>query len=357
MTATPQNKSAKDSSSNSTNTSPTQSPPDNVLIWAGTKNDHAIHHTLNGLGLAEAFKSLGSGNVTLCSNPLLNIAEDCQSKSINWKNLNENDFLQTVQSINPEVIFYTVAPGHELADTVIDQLPMIFYIAPHFEPQWMNTDGLIIPSIVSEPDFMTLPFLPTRLTECLHGPDYICLPASYKRMAHDVGSGVLISIHKQIGFEEESPWLAAIREVYQENFRFLMDGPEEQARHFSQGYGEGRVRRVRDSLKKRIQTIDSAEVIISLASPSVYEFLGRGKVCVILARNEEELHWAALIEEQGAALVLSTSSETFQSDLEQSLKILSTQQNKRSSLENNAGKLVTANGSTRLINELLSRYA
>lgn len=335
--------------------------PESVLIWIDAAcNDHSAR-VVRGLAIAEAFRSKGIEKITLACLQSRNLLSEANDRNVYWldsrPNGNPITFNEIVKTSKADLVIADSSVAPRLQSDL--PVPLFVLLADVFSPSLLETDSIrvvLLPGLISPPDFEILRILPSRIGNCIHGMDYVPIPNSYftDEIPNSQEDRVLAVLSGTMTPESFTSLLQTVKQSWSGGIVILADTPAESVQKIQEMTDESIEWLIAPSLRERVDAIRRAVVALAYPALNVYELLALRKPVLLMPRNEEEIRICRIALEQNVARVVPTSEsmETLSLCFNELLK----NRESRKFLSEQTKNWMPVHGARDMADALLARY-
>jgi len=337
---------------------------DRVLLWIDGAHRDLASRALRALALAEAFRRAGAQETVLACPALGWLAEAAKERGLIFLDAARDGVAMRFQEI------FAVSPAEILvADPVVpisaprtaaERIrPLFVQIGDAFSESLFTLDMVILPGVIVPPDFERLHLPPSRLTNCIHGENYVPLPALYssrKKQPVEGRKTFLAAIAGNPAFDEAAAFVETMRAVEGGETALLADVPPALLESLHEKFAGMRIAGREASIMERLALIQEAEWIAAYPTNQIYEFLALGKPVILCPQTAAEEKVCQRIAEAGAGI---SAWENGRLSLEK-VKALAAEWNgdeaKRRSAGAKAAELIPFGGAVRTVSLIVDRW-
>jgi len=337
--------------------------PKSVLIWIDAACIDHPARVVRALAIGEAFQSEEIASVTLACLQSRNLPEEAKLRNIQWvdsrPNGNPITFNEIVKTSNADLIVADSCAAPRLQNDL--HVSLLALVSDAFTAHLLEGESIhtiILPGLVSPPDFENTRILPSRIGSCIDGADYISIPLLY-HADHTPNSSdghVLIALAGNVNPESFASLRETVQRSWSGNIVILADGNIGQIEKLQEinATAENIKWLIDPPLLERIEAIHSAVVALAFPSLNVYELLACNKPVLLISRNEEENRICQLAREQNLARTVPVSETP--EGLYQTINELLNDKDARRILSERARAWMPVQGAKNIVRALLARF-
>lgn len=337
--------------------------PKSVLVWIDAACNDLPARVVRGLAIAEAFRIEGIDAVSLACLQNRNLPEEANRRNIQWIDSrpdgNPITFTEIVKTSNADFIVADSCAAPRLQNDL--RVPLLALLSDSFSPPLLEGESIhaaVLPGLISPPDFEHTRILPSRIGNCLHGAQYVPIPACYR--SDDTlalqENHVLLTLAGNVEPESYASVIQAVQRYWSGEIIVLADIPAGHVQKLQEIETSGEnVKWVIDPpLTERIEAIRNAVFALAFPSLNVYELWACQKPVVLLPRNDGEKRIGQMAIEQNIARMVPLS-ETPES-LDRCIDELVNEKEAGRILGESARTWMPEHGARNIVNALLARF-